>query len=152
MLGRWRQREAAGQPPDLAFWRQHIQGFQTPAAFARVVAALLDRGDLRASMGLLMAWLSEAPGRPLEESDHSFHRLARRWMSEAARSEPVADRPELIGKFFELLEANAESLWGWPADSAPKTAPSDDDESPYGSAYEGVTFRDSADDGTEGSL
>src|SRR5205823_2998045 len=70
-LARWRAREQAGQPPDLAFWRQHRDGFQTPAAFSRVIAALLDRGNLRAAMGLLMAWLSEAPRVPLEANGHS---------------------------------------------------------------------------------
>lgn len=153
-LARWREREAAGQPPDLAFWRQHLEGFQTPAAFARVVAALLDRGDLRAAMGLLMAWLSEAPRIELEDGDHSFHALTRRWMTDAA-ARPDGDRASLVRKFVELLEANADTLWELPADVGEmgvRRMTDDRDESPFESAYEGVTFRDSADDGTEGAL
>lgn len=153
-LARWRQRDAAGQPPDLAFWRQHLEGFQTPAAYARVIAALMDRGDLRAAMGLLMAWVSEAPKIELEDGDHSFHALARRWMTDAA-GRPSQERTPIVRKFFELLEANADALWELSveiADSERQPSRERDDESPFESAYEGVTFRDSADDGTEGAL
>jgi hypothetical protein len=152
-LARWRQRDAQGQPPDLSFWRQHIEGFRSPAAFSRVVTALLDRHDLRAAMGLLMAWLSEAPSVPLETAEHSFHALARRWMADAVQIDSSSDRTAIVSKFFELLEANADSLWSPPEDVGPGDQPlRTADESPYESAYEGVTFRDSADDGTEGAL
>src|SRR5207247_876753 len=82
-LTRWRQRSVQNAPTsDVAFWREHLEGFRSPAAFARVVTALLDRGDRPAAMGLLVAWLGEAPGVPLEDGEHSFHTLVRRWADE----------------------------------------------------------------------
>ena len=47
-----------------------------------MVAALLDQNDLRGSAALMMAWLSQVEEAPLEDGDHSFHRLALRWMNE----------------------------------------------------------------------
>jgi hypothetical protein len=152
-LALWRECESAGQPPDLAFWRRHIDGFKTPGAFSRVVAALLDRGDLRASMGLLMAWLSESSQIALQDGEHSFHQLAQRWMSEARRMEDPIERAALMEKFIQLLEANADELWIPPADVAHTPGGRQGrEESEFSSAYEGVTFRDTADDGTEGAL
>jgi hypothetical protein len=155
-LARWRERKAgvAGPGPtsDLAFWRQHLEGFRTPAAFARVVAALLDRGDLAAAMGLLMAWLSQAPAVTLEEGESSFHSLARRWAEAVVRRPDTTERRSLLRRFFEALEANAEVYWYVPELSA-LGAPADDEaDDVFGAAYEGVTFRDSAEDGTEGAV
>ncbi|MFO0807457.1 MAG: hypothetical protein U0746_02430 [Gemmataceae bacterium] len=141
--------------PDLAFWRQHLDGFRTPAAFARVVTVLLDRGDLTASQGLLMAWLGQASEVPLEAGDDSFHTLIRRWMTETLRSASLPENRAKLARFFEALEANAEGLWHVPELSSDFPAPddaNDDDDDVYGAAYEGVTFKDSADDGTEGAL
>ena len=36
--------------------------------------------------GLLLAWLGEVPGVPLEDGDHSFHTLVRRWADDDLRS------------------------------------------------------------------
>src|SRR5439155_17179957 len=77
-LGHWQERGEA--TADLAFWRQHLEGFRSPKAFALVVDALLQKEDYRAAMALLMNWLSQAEQAPLEEGEHSFHALALRWM------------------------------------------------------------------------
>jgi hypothetical protein len=150
-LTRWRERISkpdAGS--DLAFWREHLDGFRTPAAFARVVGALLDRGDRPAAMGLLVAWLGESPGVPLEDGDHSFHTLIRRWIEELCSETESADRPKLLRRFFEALEANAEEFWHVPSLGGATATDGADDV--FEAAYEGVTFRDSADDGTEGAV
>jgi hypothetical protein len=153
-LTHWRERRSGGprkaESTDVAFWREHLEGFRTPAAFARVVAALLDRSDLPAAMGLLVAWLG-APGVPLEDGDHSFHSLVRRWAEEVCASPPTPDRARTLRRFFEALEANAEDFWQVPSlgDGA---APEERADDVYEAAYEGVTFRDSADDGTEGAV
>src|SRR5436190_15494442 len=62
------------------------------------------------------------------------------------------DRPKTLRRFFEALEANAEDFWLVP--SLANGGGSDDGASGdvYEAAYEGVTFRDSADDGTEGAV
>ncbi len=129
-LGRWRERGAAAA--DLGFWREHLEGFQAPKAFALVVDALLRRQDFRAAMALLMTWLSQVDQVPLEEGEFSFHHLALRWMlgvctlakplpdgrgSDPRPSEPRPSEPRpsgsgtpsaLVAKFFDYLEANAE--------------------------------------------
>src|SRR5206468_7164654 len=122
-----------------------------PAAFAEVVSALLDRGDLAAAMGLLMAWLSQTPGVALEDGEHSFHALARRWAEAVAGRPDSPERRSLLRRFFEALEASAEEFWYVPELTAPETPAGDEGEDVYEAAYEGVTFRDSADDGTEGA-
>jgi hypothetical protein len=153
-LTRWRER--AKQPQvasDLAFWRDHLDGFRTPAAFARVVAALLDRGDGSAAMGLLLAWVGEAPTVPLEDGDHSFHTLARRWAEEVSAGPATPDRAKTFRRFFEALEASAEDYWHVPSLTAGAGDSSDErGDDTFGAAYEDVTFRDSADDGTEGAV
>jgi hypothetical protein len=150
-LTRWRERTVhSGTPSDVAFWREHLEGFRTPAAFARVVAALLDRGDQPAAMGLLVAWLGETPGVPLEDGAHSFHNLVRRWADEVCAGPPSSDRGKTLRRFFEALEANAEDFWHVPALTIATSGDSSEDV--YDAAYEDVTFRDSADDGTEGAV
>ena len=87
-LARWHVRGETAA--DLAFWREHLDGFQTPKAFAQVVEALLRKEDFRAAMALLMNWLGHADQVPLEEEPFSFHALAIRWMWNWTRSAPVA--------------------------------------------------------------
>jgi len=169
-LARWRQR--GGATADLAFWRQHLDHFRTAKSFALVVAELLRKSDYRAAMGLLMNWLSQAEQVPLQDGEHSFHVLALRWMlglSGLATSEPsdVLSRKrlggaesceELVRKFIDHLEANAEDYWQVPrleragGDEENPVAEEDEEEALFGAAYEGVTYRDSTDDGNEGEL
>jgi hypothetical protein len=150
-LARWRDRPTeSGPASDLAYWREHLDGFRTPAAFARVIAALLDRGDRPAALGLLIAWLGASPAVPLEEGDHSFHALVRRWADEVCACAAPPDRPATLRRFFEMLEANAEDAWHVP--SLGESPSADEPDNVFEAAYEGVTFRDSADDGTEGAV
>jgi hypothetical protein len=151
-----------GGAQDPAFWRKHRDGFKTPAAFAQVIDALLGHGDHKAALALLVTWLSEADRVPLQDPAASFVRLAFRWLravSAPAAGDP-ADRRALVARFFELLEVNADDRWQVPhlGLGPPPREPGEDaddedeDDDPFASAYEGVTFKDSADDGEEGSV
>jgi hypothetical protein len=148
-----------GGASDPAFWRNHRDGFRTPAAFAQVIDALLIHGDYRASLALLVTWLSEADSVPLQDPSASFFRLTFRWLRAvtAGGAVPAADRAPLVRRFFELLEANAEDRWNVPdLGLGPVRRQSEEgdkeDEDTFASAYEGMTFRDSTDDGEEGSV
>jgi hypothetical protein len=161
-LTRWRERGEA--VADLGFWKGHLENFRSPKAFALVIDALLRKHDLRAAMGLLMSWLSQADTVALEEAEHSFHTLALRWMLGAVgqRKAPV-DWP-LLKRFFEALDANAEDFMQVSDlgagvliddDESEEDADDDDDDdeaSPFEAAYEGVTFRDSADDDEDSAI
>ncbi len=166
---------------DIAFWAPHAELFDSPRAYALVIEALLQRGDFVASMALLVHWLSAAERIGLRRGDSSFPTLAERWLSRVreraeARSGAVEESWSLARKFFDYLEANAEQLWETPdfalakhRPEPPKREPGDrestardDDESQlddedetrklFDAAYEGVTYRDSTDDGVEGSV
>ncbi|HYT95023.1 MAG TPA: hypothetical protein VEL76_40275, partial [Gemmataceae bacterium] len=97
-LLRWRQRGEAAA--DLGFWRQHLEGFRSPKAFALVVDALLRKHDYKAAMALLMNWLGQAEQVPLEDGGHSFHTLALRWMLAVATpaENPSPQPPPLRGE------------------------------------------------------
>ncbi|QEL20274.1 hypothetical protein [Limnoglobus roseus] len=175
-LALWRK--AGTSANDIGFWRKHREGFRTPSAFAQVIDALLDTGDYKGALALLMTWLAEAPkpgadaevapganlGVPLQDPSASFVRLAFRWLKGLCASDlPGGDKSGLIRRFFELLEANAEDRWRVPTitrgGAATVAAEPDEDEEKddedndlFASAYEGMSFKDSAEDGTEGSL
>jgi hypothetical protein len=154
-LTEWSRRAPSSN--DVGFWRQHREGFTSPAAFAQVIEPLIARQEYRAAMALLMTWLSEGEAVPLEESSASFEGLCERWVRGVAAAEvvPPPARAALVRRFFELLEANASDSWLAPAawlrergagDHAGGRGPE------FESAYEGMTYRDSADDGEEGSV
>jgi hypothetical protein len=153
-LARWHERGEAAA--DLAFWRQHLEGFRSPKAFALVVDALLRKADFRAALALLMSWLGQVEQVPLDDGEHSFHSLALRWMLGVSSREGSAAWP-LVTRFLDHLEANAEDYWEVPSIGPevlpmPREAEADDEEDLYGAAYEDVTYRDSADDEQEGSV
>lgn len=174
-LSDWRAAgEAAG---NIAFWRDHVVEFHSAKAYAQVVSALLDRRDVVASMGLLMQWLSQADDVGLQAGPMSFDRLLMRCMEligditpmgtpDAAPAESVDatqhDPWPSLRRMFDYLEANAGDFWhvpllnefasvGQSAQSTTSESDEDDNEHGlFGAAYEGVVFRDSADDGTFG--
>jgi hypothetical protein len=154
-LAHWHARGEASA--DLGFWRGHLDQFRSPKAFALVVDTLLRKADYRAALALLCSWLSQAEQAPLEEGVWSFHTLALRWMLAVARSdaEPQAPamRRELIVKFFDYLEANAEDYWQVPQLELPGPAlVEEDEEDLFGAAYEDVTYRDTTGDDDEGAV
>jgi hypothetical protein len=165
-LARWHDRGET--TADLAFWREHLEGFQSPKAFALVVEALLRKEDYRAAMALLMNWLGQVEQVALEDGVYSFHRLALRWLlgltseaesedGEEPRALPKTDTWPLVRKFFDYLEANAESYWQVPTLEFERDrwgAPPEEDreEGLYSAAYDDVTYHDSADDNQEGAV
>ncbi len=146
-LAAWRERGEAVN--DLAFWRDRLDDFTSPRAFALVVEALLLRDDHRAAMGLLASWLGQAGAVPLEDGGHSFHNLALRWMLTLTRSGKEG-AAELVIKAFDYLEANAEEYWHVPTlEHDPvreEGGEQEEEEDPFGAAYEGMTYKDSTDD------
>ena len=155
-LARWHERGETAA--DLAFWRQHLEGFQTPKAFAQVVEALFRKQDFQAAMGLLMNWLNQAEQVPLDEEPFAFDALAIRWMSNLSQSPDKQDSAwPLAVRFLDHLEANAEDYWQAPTlfpdqDSMPEREAPESSEGLFEAAYEGVTFQDSADDDQEGDV
>lgn len=171
----WRQGGAAAG--DIAFWAPHAEMFDTPKAYALVVEALLERGDLIASMALLVHWLSSAERVPLEQGDSSFHALAERWLFEIggriselekqnASPEEQFDAWKLLKRFIDSIEANADEYWNPPqfeiASASkkptrrrrPQEEEVDDDENVdvVSAAYENMLYADSTDDGVEGNI
>jgi hypothetical protein len=149
-LADWNKRartDETGSNEDIAFWRDRREGFTSAAGFAQVIEALLRQQDWRASLALLIAWLSESATVPLEDGTASFHDLSARWLDGAAAS---SDRDTLVPRFFALLASNAEELWHVPELPGGSRSKSDDDV--FSSAYEGMTFKDSADDGEDGAV
>lgn len=151
-LVRWREWKLKPSGNELQFWRGQRDGFASTAAFAQVVEALLRERDWNAAMALLMTWLSEAESIALEEGSSSFAELAARWAEGALQSVDEAARRTMVRRFFELLEVNAGDLWSVPEVPSSARVNEEEKESDYASAYEGFSFRDSADDGTEGSV
>ena len=160
---------------DVAFWAPHAEMFDSPKAYALVIGALLDHGDFIAAMSLLVRWLGQADEISLERADSSFHELAERWFGDimslrrvpsapgAASTEAAASAWDLGRKFFDYLEANAEGLWNVPQfnlgnGKSNGNAQHDEDEDDHDredrfeTAYEDMVYRDSTDDGVEGSI
>jgi hypothetical protein len=174
-LARWHERGEA--TADLAFWRDRTDRFRSPKAFALVVDTLLRKGDFRAASALLINWLGQAEQVPLEDGPYSFHTLALRWMlaltrpvlpggekgspDEAGqapsapgwRLPPRARRGEMIAKFFDYLEANAEDYWQVPSlDLAAEGLEEEEVEDLYSAAYDDVVYRDSTGGSDEGAV
>ncbi len=168
-LAHWHERGEASA--DLGFWRGHLDQFRSPKAFALVGDTLLRKSDYRAALALLCSWLSQAEQAPLEEGVWSFHTLALRWMLAVAQGvagggwrlageetpnthhPPPATRRELIVKFFDYLEANAEDFWKVPALELPGPNLIEEAEDDlFGAAYEDVTYRDTTGEDDEGAV
>ncbi|HEY7156129.1 MAG TPA: hypothetical protein VH575_19345, partial [Gemmataceae bacterium] len=128
--------------------------FRSPKAFALVVDTLLRKADYRAALALLCSWLGQAEQAPLEDGVWSFHTLALRWMLDVAKPQtsPPSQRRELIVRFFDYLEANAEEYWQVPELELPgPPLVEQSEEDLFGAAYEDVTYQDTTDD-SEGAV
>jgi len=158
--------EAGTAAGDVAFWRQHVERFHSPKAFALLVDALLAHGDHVAAMALLTYWLSRADTIRLAEADYSFHALALRWMeqlwrpAEAAEAAPAQDPWALARKMIDYLEANGEAYWQVPrlelvrqaSQAQAEEEEEAEEENLFSAAYESVSYRDTTDDGFEGEM
>lgn len=159
-LIRWHERGET--PADLAFWRDQLDQFHSPRAFALVIETLLRKQDYRASMALLISWVSQGEQISFQEGNASFHHLVLRWMLALAHADESSPGPtplnplqrkELIVKFFDYLEANSETYW-----QAPSLGNLEEKENPkkkddrFDAAYESVTYQDSTDDDQESAI
>jgi hypothetical protein len=88
-LRAWHEGGAAAG--DLAFWRQHVEQFRSPKAYALVIETLLDYHDPVAALALLVQWLGQAEEMPLVEEDYSFHDLVLLWMEDLWQQKPGED-------------------------------------------------------------
>ncbi len=121
-LRAWHAAGASGG--DLAFWRDRVEEFRSPKAYALVIDALLELGDPVAAMALLVQWLSRNDSIPLIEEGYAFFDLAIQWMEQlwqpstagknAAEQPPAEQRWLLARKFLDYLEANADEYWNCP--------------------------------------
>ncbi len=159
--------QAGAAAGDMAFWRKRVSQFNSPKAYALVVATLIQQPDAVAAMALLMQWLSQIGMIALKQGEYSFHTLAQRWLAHVATATemPPAERRALVVRFLELLEANAEDGWQVPRLEllgAPGGGSADDDledadaeeedDELFGAAYEDVVYIDSTADGTDADM
>ena len=177
-LRHWHEGGAAAG--DLGFWSQYAEMFTAPKAYALVIEALLERRDFVSLMSLLIHWLSQAEEVRLERGDSSFHRLTLKWILTLSQPQPkpASEEPpgttasELLRKFLDYVESNAGSYWDVPEfaltgnrkqkdtslDVLFTTGADEEEEEEgtqenlYDAAYEDVVFRDSTDDGFEGTI
>ncbi|GAB6184834.1 hypothetical protein JCM17478_03360 [Thermopirellula anaerolimosa] len=163
----WRgERQSAG---DAAFWKRHVSRIRSADSISLLVDTLLDQNDRDAAKALLVHWISRANELGLQGTLNSFPALAYRWFRPLwlADDPATGNRRERwleVRKFLDYLEANADALWEVPSlkellgttgeglsdNSAATESPHED--SLWQAAYEGVVFRDSADDGVDGFL
>ena len=165
-LSEWRNAgEGAG---DISFWRNRVERFQSAQSYALVVDALLHKEDEVAAMGLMMQWLSQLEEVGFECPQHSIFSLLIRWMKlvTTENSDDFSQTASSVRRMFAFLEANAEDWWSVPtfdtqlSDDQPMMGDfefndQDDDEEfeedseddLFGAAYDGMVFRDSAEDG-----
>ena len=174
-LNLWHQGGAA--TGDIEFWKLHADLFDSPKAYHLVIEALMDRDDFQTSSALLVHWLSQADFVRLHHGDSSFHNLMWRWITQQKELLVTADsekRNEIwnrIRKFFDFVEANSEAYGEVPSFELGRfrgaaeqrsgevfeeldefnEEPGDEGEL-FDAAYEGVTYRDSTDDGNEGAI
>ncbi len=165
-LNDWRAAgEAAG---DLSFWRQHADRFHSARSYALVIDALLGKRDYVSSLGLICQWLQAVEDVGVEAGRHSIYEMLLRWATLVVESEQIdlalPERISQLVRFLELLEANAGEYWSVPELDAMARASLDDGKDPlweyddepddddnlFGAAYEGMVFRDSAEDGNWG--
>lgn len=172
-LAEWRAAgEAAG---NISFWRKHVSQFTSPKAYACVVEALLAKGDYVAAMALLVQWLSCADEIGLESGPYSIHALLIDWMNRLTTDKEQKTKLPVdwsaIRRLFDFLEANAGEFWDvpyldtftdgagrtprtddWPTNNDEERELDEDGDDVFGAAYDGIVFKDSANDGNDGAL
>lgn len=139
---------------DLAFWRKHLHRFQSASSFAAVVDVLHHRKDYSAAMALMISWLSHATEVPLEDGKSSLYDLMLKWFLQVLQSSELSNSEQwkLVKRFIDLIEANAEDYLEVTFDLEADSSANRKEENPYAAAYEGMEYRDTTDDGVQGSL
>ena len=169
ILSAWRK--AGEQAGDISFWRERVEELPSADAFSQVVSTLLEKNDLLAAKGLLMHWLSMAEETGLDADPYPLPILLVSLFHRTLEEISAEDSLHEMGRFFDYLQANAETMWVVPTleESVGDFLDLDDDEGEideggdwneesdieegefdetlYEAAYEGVIYRDSAEDG-----
>ena len=173
LINQWQK--SGGQSGDVQFWANHAQSFMSARSYILAISSLIERNDFVTSMALLIHWLTQSEDIPLQQSSGSFQLLVSEWI--ARQRDLVAQHPtaELyqetwgrIRKFCDYVEANAGEFWTVPGfgpgsnGSDPiegETDPDSNDsiqddsgEDLYRAAYEDMVYRESSDDGIDGSI
>jgi hypothetical protein len=159
VLKSWRKEPEAAQ--GLAFWKRHAESLNSATSYAFLVETLLQHQDATAAMALLVDWASRAEEVGLGTGEQTFQIVALRWFQTIWRAQKdIKNRWTWTRKFIDYLEANCESffyvqnlaaLLKQAGVSSSHSEKSDDEEDIWSAAYEGVIFRDSANDGHEGA-
>lgn len=156
----------------IEFWSRHVELFHSPRAFALAIIALINRQDYSTSMGLLIFWLGRSDEFPLEYGATSYGHLVGRWLQgqfnqcrESDNAEQAAATWNQLRKFYDYLEANANDNWRVPRFDLNRNShrPTEDvemeefndesaDDSLYSAAYESMVYKDTTDDGVDGSI
>ena len=162
VLGEWHA--AGGADAGLGFWAKRLDELDRGASLARAADLLLRTGRPAEANGLLFYWVGETEkfgvGR---DGGTVFHLLRRGLRQQLADAVDAGDDPaEPAAKFFERLEPNVDHLTlDAPAGTEPRgsllvggrgDSDDEDDGDEFASAYEGMTYKDSTDDGVEGDL
>jgi hypothetical protein len=174
----WHQNGA--EKGDIRFWAEQAASFDSPKAYVQVLQALSEQGDQVTPMSLMISWLSQSEAIPIEQEDSSLNSWIRQWVSKLIRQDSTSGQAaqleshdaaydsrikqwKRLTKFFDYLEANAEEHFSVPdfqltpkkkrgilEDGEQHEEPEGDEL--YDAAYENMVYRDTTDDGFEGSI
>ncbi len=165
-LAAWQQ--AGATAGNVRFWQPFVEQLDSPMGYELIINALLDHQDFVAAMNLLMHWLSQHDHMSFQKGSGLFHVVANRWLNEIlclldhSTDRESEDVWETVVKFFDFLEANAD-IYGEVPDWELTDTGSDQGENAvdsmhdstdeiYSAAYDEVVYRDSTDDGIDGSI
>lgn len=171
LINQWQK--SGAQSGDVQFWANHAQSFMSSRAYILAISSLIERDDFVTSMALLIHWLTQSETIPLQQSSGSFQALVAEWIArqrDQVARDPTSEKYQTtwsrIRKFCDFVEANAGDFWKVPRfgkgsqnDSGDPDGgleneiiePNDDDDL-YRAAYEGMVFRESTNDGIDGSI
>ena len=174
LLGEWNK--SGAERGDLEFWAGHASTFDSDRDYVLAINSLIERDDFATSMALLIHWLSHDDLRNRPGGSASFHGLTGNWIS---RQRYLLDQVEddddwhreagriwnRLCKFTDYVEANAGDLWQVPqftlesrhgnpppADETGEPVEDDSHQDLYRAAYEDMVFRETTNDGFDGSI
>ncbi len=168
---------APGASEGRGFWARRASEFNSDRDYVLAIANLIERDEFEPSMALLIHWLGQQEELMAARQDTvSFHGLTVSWIGRQRELLLEQDSPEAwtamagdvwnrLCKFSDYVEANAGPWWNIPrfaltsaeggvSDPYAEPGEADDDDGSdlFRAAYEGMVFRETADDGFEGSV
>ncbi len=157
---------------NVEFWASHAKLFDSPRAYILAIECLIDRDDYLTSMALLIHWLSQSDLYLLQQGSSSFQMLLSNWIGRQRALLDAHSSPEMatetwqrVRKFCDYMEANAGEFWNVPKFELSGRGAGikdqrellsdeivEDDENLYRAAYEDMVYRETTDDGFDGSV